>query len=258
MISDYDEDEPMKTIDAESLMDDAVRAADGQHVREIVGVNPSFDNADYLFATDNVVAELKSLEKDLLTDPTVKEKLHNLYNRWIDEGKDVPVILGEGILRSDQLPIECAREIVAIFKDRIEGTALRKASRQIRETKEHLNHPNAIGLLLISNEGNFAFDPAMLAHVLHHSLRSKFSSIEHVILFSATLGLGDPTPISSRPPFISIRFPNRRQPADTFLNRLGTCWYETLGAATGQTFSPIVFTRATRSDIDQLRFVPRP
>jgi hypothetical protein len=246
----------MQTIDTESLMDDAVRAAGGQCVREVIGANPSFDNADYLFANDDVVAELKSLEKDFLTDPTVKEKLHKLYNRWIDEGINVPAILGEAILYTDQLPIQCAREIVAIFKDRIEGTVLRKANRQIRETKERLNQPNAVGLLLVSNEGNFAFDPAMLAHVLHHSLRLKFSSIEHVVLFSATLGLGDPSPTSTQPPFISIRFTDRRQPSDAFLSRLGTCWYEALGAATGQTFAPIVFTRAKRSDIDQLRFVP--
>ncbi len=241
----------MQLLDPEPLMDEAIRAAGGRCVRELVGANPSFDNADYLFPIDNVVAELKSLEKDFLRDPTVGEKMHVLYNRWVDEGKDVPIMYGEGILRTDQLPIECARELIGIFKDRLEGTVLRKANRQIRETKEQLNYPDAMGLLLLSNEGNFAFDPAMMAHVLYHSLRAKFSSIEHVIFFSANLAVGT----TSGPPFMSIRFPTRRQPSDAFLHRLGSRWYEILAAATTQKFPPFGFVESSLPQIDQLRFV---
>jgi hypothetical protein len=164
---------------------------------------------------------------------------------------------GGGILRTDQLPRECARELVAIFKDRIERTLLRKANLQIKETKKELDHPNTVGLLLLSNEGNFAFDPAMMAHVLYHSFGAKFSSIEHVIFFSANLEVENPATKLSGPRFISIRFPNRRQPTDAFLQRLGSRWYETLSAVTGKTFPPFNFTESSPTDIDQLRFQPR-
>ena len=244
----------MLPLDPESLMDEAVIAAGGRCVRDLIGVNPPFDNADYLFAADNVVGELKSLEKDFLSDPTVQKKMHILYNRWVDEGKDVPIVFGGGVLRTDQIPIECARELVAIFKDRLESAVLRKANRQIRETKENLNYPDALGLLLLSNERNLAFDPAMMAHILYHALGAKFSSIEHVILFSANLTLGAATTLSG-PPFISIRFPDRRQPTDAFLRKLGSRWYETLSAATGKMFPPFSFTEPGAADIDRLRFL---
>jgi len=235
-------------------MDQAVRAAGGQRVTKLVDVNPSFDNADYVFPEDNIVAELKSLKNDFLSDPAVGVKMHELYNRWLDEGKEVPVIYGEGVLRTDQLPIECARELIGIFKGKLESAVLRKANRQIRETKENLNHPEAMGLLLILNEGNFAFDPAMVAHVLFHSLGSKFSSIEHLILFSANLRVQ--TASSARAPlFASIRFSNRRQPTREFLTRLGSRWVEVLAAATGEKLLPFTFGERSPEEIDRFRFV---
>lgn len=247
----------MKPLNPESLMDQCVRAADGVCVRDLVGANPTFDNADYLFRNDDVVAELKSLEKDFLSDPTVHEKMHLLYNRWVNEGKEVPLIYGMGPLRTDQLPLECAREIVGIFKNRLERTAFQKANTQLRETRKHLKCSNALGLLLLSNEGNFALDPAMMAHVLFHSMRAKYSSIEHVIYFSANLVTNIPGTTLSAPPFASIRLPKRRQPSADFLHRLGSRWYEILGAATGQTFPPFAFGHANPDDIDRARFRPR-
>jgi hypothetical protein len=173
----------MQKIDPESIMDQTVLAVGGCCVRDLIGHNPSFDNADYLFQRDSIIAELKSLEKDFLGDPTVHEKMHVLYNRWVDDGKNVPLIYGEGILRTDEIPVECARELLSIFKDRLESGVLRKANRQIRETKEKLNYPDALGLLLLSNEGNFAFDPPMMAHILYHALGAKFSSPHEILEF---------------------------------------------------------------------------
>jgi hypothetical protein len=246
----------MQRIDSEKLMDEVVRAIDGRRVREIVGDNPPFDNADYLWTKDDIVSEMKNLEKDFLSDPAISDRMHEMYNRWVDEGKDVPLMYGEGLLRTDQPPIECARELINIFKDKLESVVLRKANRQIRETKVNLNYPDAVGLLLLSNEGNFAFDPAMIAHVLFHALGSKFSSIEHVIFFSANLRV--PTASSTPAPlFASIRFPNRRPPSSKFLTRLGSRWFETLSAATGEKFPPFAFGESSSAEIDALRFRPR-
>lgn len=248
--------EKVQEIDSENLMDEVVRALGGQRIRELVGENPRFDNADYLFTADNIISEMKNLEKDFLSDPEVDDKMHQMYNRWVDEGKSVPIILGEGILRTDQLPLGCRRELVGIFKDKLESAVLRKANRQIRDTKKNVNHPEALGLLLLSNEGNFAFDPGMVAHVLFHSLGSKFSSIEHVIFFSANLRVQTASGAAA-PLFASIRFPNRRQPTSEFLNRLGSRWFKVLSAATGEKFPPFSFVETNPAEIDQLRFRPR-
>jgi hypothetical protein len=246
----------MQRIDSEKLMDEVVCATGGQRAREIVGDNPPFDNADYLWSKDSIVSEMKNLQKDFLTDPAVSDRMHEMYNRWLDEGKDVPIMYGEGVLRTDQLPVECARELIGIFKDKLESAVLRKANRQIRDTKENLNHPEALGLLLLSNEGNFAFDPVMGAHVLFHSLGSKFSSIEHVIFFSANLRVQTASSAPA-PLFASIRFPNRRQPTPEFLTRLGSRWFEALSAASGEKFPPFTFSEPSPAEIDGFRFRPR-
>ena len=243
----------MKPIDAEEVMDDAVLAAGGQRVSDVVGLNPPFDNADYVFSNDGIIAEMKSLEKDFLSDSAVTLKMHKLYNRWVDEGKDVPIIYGNGVIRTDQLLLECARELVALFKDKLEGGVLRKANRQIRETRTNLNVPDALGLLLISNEGNFVFDPAMLTHMLLHSLRVKYSSIEHVILVSANLLVSTAVHPRTRL-FASIRFPDRREPTDEFVNKLGVAWTSALSSATGEQVQPFNLHEATPSEIDRLRF----
>jgi hypothetical protein len=245
----------MQRIDSEKLIDEVVRVVGGQRVRELVGENPPFDNADYLFTKDNIISELKDLEKDFLSDPTVNDRMQEMYNRWLDEGKEIPTMYGEGVLQTDQIPVECARKLMGIFKDKLESAVLRKANRQIRETKEKLNYPNALGLLLLSNEGNFVFDPEMTAHVLFHSLGAKFSSIEHVILVSANLRITASTMAPMGPPFISIRCPNRRQPSDEFIQRLGSSWYGVLGAATGRKFAPFRPTTSAPADIARLRFL---
>jgi hypothetical protein len=238
-------------------MDQAVCAAGGRCVRDLVGCNVSFKNADYLFPSDNVVAELKSLEKDLLSDPSVGEKMHVLYNDWINKGYDVPIIFGEGILRTDQIPAECAQEVIRIFKSRLESAVLRRANRQIRETKTNLDYPSALGLLLLSNEGNFVFDPAMMAHALYHALDAKLPCIEHAIFFSANLVAHSGT-APDGPLFASIAFPNRRQPTGEFLHRLGSSWCKVLSAATGEIFPRFSFSHLSPTEINQLRFRPRP
>src|SRR5213596_1464975 len=99
----------MDPIDTEQVMNEAVSAAGGRRVSDIVGLNPPFDNADYLFPADGIVAEMKSLEKDFLSDPATELGMHELYNGWVQEGKPVPLIYGRGVLNTDQLPLECAR-----------------------------------------------------------------------------------------------------------------------------------------------------
>jgi hypothetical protein len=243
----------MNPIDAEQVMNEAVSAAGGRRVSDIVGLNPPFDNADYLFPADGIVAEMKSLEKDFLSDPATELGMHELYNRWVQEGKPVPLIYGRGVIRIDQVPLECARQLIALFKNKLESGVLRKANRQIRETRSNLNFPDALGLLLISNEGNFVFDPATLTHMLLHSLRAKYSSIDHVILVSASL-LVSTSVHPRRRLFASIRFPDRRQPSDAFVERLGVAWTNSLSKATGERVQPFTLREAGRAEIDQLRF----
>lgn len=240
-------------FDSEELFDQCVRMAGGVRVKEIVGASPSFRNADYLFESDGVVGEHKSLQKDFLTDEATEEKICELYNKWFQEGK-VGLAYGRVIIRTDQLPSDCALELISLFKKRLRRR-LAKANKQIALVKERLGYSDALGILFLSNEGNFTLDPAMTANLLYHSLKSDFSHIDHVILLSANLTVSVPGSSITHFPFFSVRLTNRRMPPEKFLNRLGICWNEVLRNATGKDLPAFLgFQSADPGQIDKMRF----
>jgi hypothetical protein len=243
-------------FDSEKLFDQCVSAAGGARVQEIVGRSPNFDNADYFFRADNVVAEFKSLQKDFLTAPDVTRKMHHLFNEWAASGKVQPQY-GEAIIWTDRLPLECARQLIGLFKNPLEQP-LKKANKQIAQTKQHLQCSEAIGLLILSNDGNYALDPEMTAHVLYHSLKEKYFSVEHVLLVSANVITHIPGVAAEVFPFISIDIPERRKLTEVFLNKLGICWTVVLRTATGRnlgTFSGLV-RQLPRPEVQAMRFYP--
>jgi hypothetical protein len=240
-------------IDSEALLDKCVAASGGVRVSSIVGAAPAFANADYWFERDSVVAELKSLQKDFLSDAAAEEKRHNLFKQWVDAGKVEPG-WGSVAIRTDQIPEECARDLIGVFRNPFETGILKKANKQIRATKHFLKRPDALGLLFLANDGNSALDPEMTIHILHHALKTKFSQIDHVIYFSAnfTIRLGD------RPdevlPFMNIRMGGRRPISDQFGNRLLRNWSIALNDALGETVPLVNAGEAHRSLIMQSRF----
>lgn len=83
-----------------------------------------------------------------------------------------------------ELPPECAREFLDPIKRKLETSTIPKANRQIRETKKHFGAPEAKGLLLLANDGNYMLPPSMMTHLLSRILKTQHSSISSVIYFS--------------------------------------------------------------------------
>jgi hypothetical protein len=243
-------------IDSETILNICVAASGGVRVSSIVGSGPPFASADYWFQADNVVAELKSLQKDFLSDAATDEKMHVLYNDWVSTDKVNP---GYGIseIWTDQLPPECARELINVFRVPFETGILKKANRQIRETKEHLNRSDALGLLFLANDGNSALDPEMTIYILHHALKTKFSHIDHVIYFSASFTIRLAGRAEDVLPFISVRLGGRREISDDFRERLFRNWSQAIDQALGCNMPTIDVGPADRFDISQSRFKPR-
>jgi hypothetical protein len=243
-------------IDSETILDGCVAASGGVRISSIVGPNPSFANADYLFEADNVVAELKSLQKDFLSDAATDEKMHALYNQWVRTGK-VNSGYGRAEIRTDQLSVECARQLTGVFRAPFETGILKKANRQIRETKKHFNRSDALGLLFLANDGNSALDPEMTIYILHHALKTKFSQIDHVIYFSANFTIRLPGRAQDLLPFISVRLEKRREIDRDLFERLFRNWSQVIDQALGCRMPMIDVGSVDRSDITQSRFKPR-
>lgn len=237
---------------SEKLFESCVPAAGGQRVSTLVGVSPEFDNADFIFDGDDVIAEAKSLQKDFLSDPATEEKMHRLLNQWMNQGT-VPLAYGRVTISTQQLSTANARELIDLFKEPL-GQRLKKANRQIKLIREKLNRPNALGLLLLSNESNMALDPEMTVYILRHLLSTKFSAIEHVIYVSPTLTFIHPQTGQSSYPFFSIRFPGRRQPSDAMVAKLYQSWFSALEGFTGEPLDDLGMSEGNRDEVSKMRF----
>jgi hypothetical protein len=170
-------------IDVAKELSVCVKQLDGTVLDETLH-RPKFANADYWFPSYRVVAELKCLTEDLSSKEDFNESVAVLYDSWIKRGL-IPRAQQERVqFNLRDIPTKCAREFIEPIKKRLEASTVKKANRQIKETKLHLNAPDAKGLLLLVNDGNYMLTPTMMLHLLARILTGKYSSIDSVIYFS--------------------------------------------------------------------------
>jgi hypothetical protein len=184
-------DEKAGKIIIETEFAKCVKEIGGQVLDELLK-QPKFKNADYWFPKHNTVAELKRLEENLLEKPDFQNKITEMYSSWVKRGL-MPKIRGKIKFDLSQIPEKCAYEYIEVVKKRIENSIVRKANKQIRETKEYLGESTAKGLLIIANDGNKLLKPDFMAHLLARILKN-YSNINSVIYFSANLAVSLPIP----------------------------------------------------------------
>lgn len=225
--------------DPEPIMDTAVTSMGG--VRLIPPANRPGKYADYVFRADNVVAELKSLQNHELTEAWWDDLFLSKYDEWRSQGR-VPLFSRDGIVRTNELPEECERELGDILRKKLKGV-LAGANRQILSTQKDEKMLDSCGLLIISVDGSQLLGPEYIAYILNRSLRVDYSGIRHVVLISANLELsiasqGD----QSVPFFVSVNLKGRLGPNKQFLSRLGSEWFKSFGVATGRDFGDFTLT----------------
>jgi hypothetical protein len=174
-------------MDAETLISRFVAQSGGTLVSDLLSKSPDIENADYLFRPDGlppVVAELKCLTEDH-GDLDYNKKIGVLYAEWIDRGL-VPDHRGRSTIESEALPEECRAELFELIGRRLRKI-VNKASRQIRLTKEHLGIPDAKGLLLLVNEGNYSLASDMILYLVGQTMKVTGQSIDSVIYFTVNM-----------------------------------------------------------------------
>lgn len=171
-------------LDVEQAFDSFVTSVGGTVLRTAITKSPTFENADYVFHDHKVVAELKCLRENKLDDATYMKKIETLWQNWCRLGLvtcDIPDQIPLAIL-----PPQCARELIHTSTIPLKGV-IRKANRQIRQTKQALNIPSYRGLLLLANDGNYALPPQTLNQLVGRLLKSAYSSIDAFVLFSVNM-----------------------------------------------------------------------
>lgn len=144
--------------------------------------------ADYLVRRSatlsiEVILELKSLEEEGYE--LYLAKLREMVSEWIKTGR--LIVAGQVAVNYRDLSPELRRDWDAILNPFAQNL-IRKANRQIKKTKADLNLPDAKGVILCVNEGNYAHFPTdflSLVTRLFDPKRQQYTSTDSVENFSA-------------------------------------------------------------------------
>jgi hypothetical protein len=237
----------------ESTFNEFVKEFGGELVSELVP-NAQFDNADYFFRAENVVAELKCFEKDLLQERDFITKVNSLWDGWVHKGivRDVPA--GSTFtINTAALPLQCGREIYSLFKKPIEG-AIKKASKQIKQTKEYLNVPNAASLLFLANDGNYSLESADIIYIASKILTHQFSTIDGFVYF--TVNMRAMKPGYERD--VNLWVPEYRgyiEPLVKMVDRMAEAWARFYARKIGQNVPIHAFEYRDRTWLESVKFI---
>jgi hypothetical protein len=142
-------------------------------------------NADYLFKNENVVAELKCFQKDLFNNEEDIPRIFNFLNKWeekklIEQGDKIKIILG-----SKKVPKECYSDLLNACTKTIDR-ALHKANKQIQESKRTFSIPDAKGLVLLCNDGNYFVQNDVFLGLIANLMSRKYmkSDIDGFVYFT--------------------------------------------------------------------------
>ena len=144
--------------------------------------------ADYAFRRSttlsiDVILELKSLEEEGYE--LYLAKLQAMVSEWLRTGK--LIVMGQRAVNYRDLSPQLRSDWDAILTPFVQNL-VRKANKQIKKTKSDLNLPDAKGVILCVNEGNYAHFPTdflALVSRLFDPKRKQYTSTDSVEYFSA-------------------------------------------------------------------------
>lgn len=199
-------------------------------------------NADYFLFARTVVAELKCLEKDYFRAQDVGRKFTKLANRWLRDGSLRPEHIIGGRFSTAALPERCALQALEIFAKPLRE-AVTDANTQLKATKLHFGVPNARGLVILANDGNYSLNPDLAMGVLARLFKNRFSAIDSFIYFAPDMEVS--VPGLAKPARVWISGPTR-DPASgvtpDHLARMSSAWIEFTQSKTGEPVEAIAVT----------------
>lgn len=165
---------PHQPLPVEATWDEFVSIAGGRRIADGLPKSPDFDNADYLFEKDAVVLELKEVETEFLRSESATRGLGGLLKRLTVEAPSWrPSLLGG----DGRYPQWFREGFIRLARPAI-LRILKKANRQIRETKEKLKIGLPNGVLIFVNDGFTGLAPDLVHVLACDALVHSYSSID--------------------------------------------------------------------------------
>lgn len=157
----------------EAFVDRVIERAGGHRLSDEEADQQQSRNADYLL--DNYVLELKHLQEEGLEKAERQEKIAAFFtaDRWGDE--------------VDLSAIQLSGMDLLKYLDIIGGpvkTQVRSASKQIRQTRQHLGSDNLRGGVIFLNTGYGSLPPALFERIVERYSKRYSSQIDIAICIS--------------------------------------------------------------------------
>jgi hypothetical protein len=172
--------------DIEKLFSEYVEYYGGSIVEKIETNKIDRQNADFLFEHPQIVAELKTFEKDVFSQPEDTPRLMDLFERWIANGFMTGEDFREYTFRGKQLPQKCMEDLIERASKTIER-AIYKANKQINETKKTFDRQNANGVIFLINDGNYFFTNQGFIGILCNLIGRKFKQPSFDVIIYLTI-----------------------------------------------------------------------
>jgi hypothetical protein len=241
-------------INVENAFAGFVRTIEGEVVEDIVGPSPDFKNADYIFRSLGVIAELKRLADDKAEDKNLQAKIQAKFDTWMLDGTIGPA-WGQISIKSGALPQHCRSELMSLYKPSIRRR-IAKANLQIKQTKERFGMEGAKGLLILVNDGNYALEANALLYVVNQILGKNFNSINSIVY--CTVNMLATTPLTAKPALIWIHAIRNEilEPVDTeFVTKLFRGWKRYVQELIAEDIEEVLMP--SNLDVNNIRYVKK-
>lgn len=184
---------PPDSVEVEPLMQKFVRFLGGLVVHDVIPEPRNFQNADFAFPDQGVIAELKEIETEFSTAPAFREGLKILFHNLLQEQPEWRPAPVEG---DGKVPLWFNTELVRLCRPPL-SRILKKANRQLRETKVHFGVTSETGILFLVNDGFTSISPEFVQAQVSQLLLHSYSSISCCVYMTVNRYVefpGDPEP----------------------------------------------------------------
>lgn len=167
---------PEHDLDIEGTWQKFVRLQNGKVLSDDFSTSVDFANADFWFEKDRVIIELKEIQTEFLDKN--KERVQDLINKYVKEDN-----LSSKDIFFGNFSDSFWNDYVRLVRPAISRT-LKKANKQIKETKTCLEKPEARGIVVLVNDGFTSFSVQTVFGLVCNILLNSYSSIDGFILLT--------------------------------------------------------------------------
>ena len=216
-------------LPVEPTWQEFVLVAGGEIVSNLLPEPRTLENADFFFENAGVLAELKEIETEFSQSGAFSKGFNDLMNRVLTEDPTwKPLLLGG----SGKYPGWFHLELVRLFRPPL-SRVLKKANRQLRETKKHFKIHSATGVLILANDGFTSIGPEFVHALAALLLIQSYSSIDCLVYITVNRYVAIQS--SDVPRLVWAPTYSHRAPDSlvTFIDGLGRKWFNFLEGKVG-------------------------